>query len=309
MKRQVSPEELSINVKDTALIFEGGGMRAAYTAPVVAALIREGINFADVYGISAGSSHVTNYVSRDEGRARACFVDLAEDPKCGGIKYALQGKGFFNSTYLYEDIPFNHTDADDPWSLDWETFQKNPVRWHIDAFDWESGQTRHWTNEDAPDMKTFCRMIKASSSLPVFMNPAIVNGRTYLDGGLGDSWGIALNSAKRDGYERFFIVRTQKRGYRKKPSSPISNALMKAAFHKHPSVAQATAQRPEGYNAVCDEIDRLEEAGKALVFYPETMDVNSRELNYEKLARCYDLGEQQVAKELDNWKRWLGLEG
>ena len=64
------------NITDVALIFEGGGMRAAYTAAVVTRLLEEGINFGAVYGISAGSSHTVNYVSRDSERARASFTDL-----------------------------------------------------------------------------------------------------------------------------------------------------------------------------------------------------------------------------------------
>ena len=47
---------LSSNVHDTALIFEGGGMRVSYTAAVVVALLDAGVHFDWVAGISAGSS-------------------------------------------------------------------------------------------------------------------------------------------------------------------------------------------------------------------------------------------------------------
>ena len=36
---------LSSNVHDTALIFEGGGMRVSYTAAVVVALLDAGVHF------------------------------------------------------------------------------------------------------------------------------------------------------------------------------------------------------------------------------------------------------------------------
>ena len=45
---------LTINQPDVALIFEGGGMRNSYTAPVVVELLARNINFGRVYGISAG---------------------------------------------------------------------------------------------------------------------------------------------------------------------------------------------------------------------------------------------------------------
>ena len=70
-------EPLTSNVTDTALLFEGGGMRAAYTSAVVAELLRERIHVDFVAGISAGSSNAANYLSRDAVRARAAFVDFA----------------------------------------------------------------------------------------------------------------------------------------------------------------------------------------------------------------------------------------
>ena len=46
-------QPLTSNVFDTALVFEGGGMRASYTAAVVATLLKERLFFDHVSGISA----------------------------------------------------------------------------------------------------------------------------------------------------------------------------------------------------------------------------------------------------------------
>ena len=70
-------EPMTSNVTDTALLFEGGGMRAALTSAVVAELLRERIHVDFVAGISAGSSNAVNYLSRDPARARRSFVDAA----------------------------------------------------------------------------------------------------------------------------------------------------------------------------------------------------------------------------------------
>lgn len=56
---------LHSNVLHTALIFEGGGMRASYTAAVAVALLEAGIHIDWVAGISAGASNTANYISRD----------------------------------------------------------------------------------------------------------------------------------------------------------------------------------------------------------------------------------------------------
>lgn len=91
-----TPEEsiaTMVTIDDTALVFEGGGMRNAYTAALVSRLIAEGINFPHISGVSAGSSHLCNFTSRDAIRSHATFVDLVEDPEFGGLKHFRKGHG------------------------------------------------------------------------------------------------------------------------------------------------------------------------------------------------------------------------
>ena len=52
---------LKSNVTDTALIFEGGGMRASYSSGVLAALLEAEVYADWVGGISAGSSCLANF--------------------------------------------------------------------------------------------------------------------------------------------------------------------------------------------------------------------------------------------------------
>ena len=68
--------EIVNNIKDTALIFEGGGMRASYTAGILNILLENEIYFNYVAGVSAGASHLVNYLSRDTKRAKKSFVDI-----------------------------------------------------------------------------------------------------------------------------------------------------------------------------------------------------------------------------------------
>ena len=88
---------LTSNVFDTALIFEGGGMRASYSSAMANVLLENGIFFDNVYGLSAGASNTVNYVSRDIDRTKRSFVDFVEDPDFGGINTLLQHKGFFHA--------------------------------------------------------------------------------------------------------------------------------------------------------------------------------------------------------------------
>ena len=296
---------LDINIPDVALIIEGGGMRASYTAGAIVTLLEREMNFGAVYGISAGSSHAANYLSRDKARVKAAFVDVVNIPNFGGWGSFLRGTGFFNAPYLYEGIVEERAGTDDVMSFDWETFCDNPANIHIEALDWDSGETVVWSKADMPTMRDLLLRVRASSSMPIFMPPTEIDGHVYMDGGMGSSWGILLDAARRDGFTRFFIVRTQERTYRKKPVGFFEATLMKAAFKKHPVVAQRTVERWQHYNAILDEIDRLEAEGSALVFCPEHMTVTNKTTDFAKLQDSYERGYVQAQREADTWENWL----
>ena len=189
--------KFNVNINDVALIFEGGGMRASYTAGAVVTLLENNLNFGDVYGISAGSSHTVNYVSRDTVRAKMSFVDLVDDPEFGGLKTFVQGKGFFNAHHLYEGVAEDPDKYDSRFHFDWDTFCANPANVHIEALERDTGETVLWTKRDMQSAHEMMLRVRASSTMPIFMPPTVVEGRTYMDGGIGSSWGIPLEAAMR----------------------------------------------------------------------------------------------------------------
>lgn len=280
-------------------------MRASYTAGVVATLLERGMDFSHVYGISAGASHTVNYVSRNIERSRASFTDLVCDPEFGGIGSLLAGRGFFNAHHLYEGIAEDLAGTDEIMAFDFDAFLANKAEVHIEGFDWDTGETVAWTKTDMPTMRDMMLRVRASSTMPLFMPPTVIDGRTFMDGGMGTSWGICLDAARRDGFERFFIVRTQPRGYRKKPLGALPRAVFRSAFRKHPLVAERTIERPARYNALCDEIEQLERAGEACVFYPDEMPVDNKETNWERLCASYEMGYAQAQREAGSWETWI----
>lgn len=280
-------------------------MRASYTAGVVVTLIESGLCFADAFGISAGSSHAANYVARDAVRARAAFTDFVTYPGFGGWGSFLRGTGYFNGPYLYEGIAEQMAGTDDPAAFRWDDFCASPTQMHTEALDWDTGATVAWTKADMPTMRDLLLRVRASSTMPIFMPPTTIDGYTYMDGGMGTSWGIMLHSAQARGYERFFIVRTQPRSYRKRPMGRAAQAAFRALFRKHPVVAEATIGRWRHYNALLDEVDELERKGAAYVFCPESMAVTNRTTDHAALVASYDAGYAQAQRELGDWARFL----
>ena len=291
------------HIDDTALVFEGGGMRGAFTAGIVATLIEEGIDFPHVSGISAGSSNTVNYVSRDAKRAHATFTTVADSPEFGGFRHWIEGRGMFNVDYLYDEIA--QPDGDAP--LDLDTFLANPARVRIGAFNATRGEEVWFTKDDMRTVEEVGRCVRASSTLPIIMPTVTIDGDTYVDGALGPNGGIPLDAPMRDGYRKFFVVLTRPRDFVKTPTKPGVCSALRLAFPRLPSIAEAVARRTVAYNAARRKLFQLEEQGRALIVTPGDLGIDKMEMNVDRLEDAYDAGVACARADLPRWEAFLGL--
>lgn len=292
---------LTSTATGTALVFEGGGMRASYTSGMVVALLEAGVHLDWVGGISAGSSNTANYVSRDPWRARHSFTDFAADPRFGDWRTFVRGQGLFNAQYIYEEtglpgaaLPF-----------DWQTFSADPARVRIGAFNATRGEQVWWGREDFASMTDLMVRVRASSTMPVVMPPVTIDGEVYVDGALGPSGGIPLHAARADGYERFLVVLTRPRGYLKRPSR--TDWYVRRHFRRLPAVADALRERPARYNATREELWELEREGAAYLFVPDVMPVGNGERDVARLRASHEAGLAQARRELPAIREFLGV--
>lgn len=292
---------LTSNVTDVALIFEGGGMRASYSAGVLTALL-EGEIFCDwVGGISAGTTCIANYLTRDAARAKRSFTDLVLEPEFGGVGTFLRGKGLFNAEWIYE-----HTSGpDEALPFNWEVFNANPAGCGIGAFRCEDGEMVYWGRGDIVEQLDLMRRVRASSSMPVLMPWAMVDGIVYTDGALGPTGGFAIDAAKAAGYQRFLVVTTRERGYRKqKVKRPKA---LRAVMRRYPAVAQGLIDRPANYNRSLDELHALETEGRAFLLFPEHMPIGNNERDLAKLDAMYEQGLAQGRAAIPAIREFCGL--
>ena len=289
-------------VSDVALVFEGGGMRASVSAGVVQVLLREGIGFPLVCGISAGSSHTVNYLARQPGRAKASFVEFGADPRIGGVTTWLRGRGFFDSEYIY----MNTSGPGQALPVDFVTYLANPADMRIGAFDIDEGTEKYFDKAGVHTLRDLLTRVRASSSMPILMPPVEIDGHLYLDGALGPSGGIPLDAAEAAGFKRFFVVMTRERVYCKTREAP--KPVVGAWWRNHPCVRDAMNNRPAVYNAMREYVFELERMGKALVFAPNAKPpATSNTTDVAKLQACYEAGLNQAEAELPRWREWLGL--
>ena len=287
-------KKLESNVFKTALLFEGGSMRAAYTCAVAAELLEQGIYFDNVYGVSAGSSNTVNYVSRDVNRVVKSFTDFVHMENIGGWNTFLQHKGYWNAHYIYEKAGL----PDGPLPFDIETFNASPAKATIFAFERDTGRDLLFRKDEMRTTGELMLRVRASSTVPIMMPPPQVNGRYCYDGGFADGGGLPLNSIQNDGFERVFVVRTRKRGYRKTGNNSWANAF----FWRRPFMRDAVLTRNARYNIACDLLDEWEREGRAYVFYCDELTLSGSERDYDELCRNYESGRAQIKRE---WGRLM----
>ena len=301
-----TPEEsiaTMVTVDDTALVFEGGGMRNAYTAALVSRLIAEGINFPHISGVSAGSSHLCNFTSRDAIRSHATFVDLVEDPEFGGLKHFRKGHGYFNAEYIYQQICY--PDGAMPFNMD--TFLANPATTRVATFNATRGEERWFSKEEMSTLDTLGPIVRASSTLPILMPPVEIDGDTYVDGALGPNGGLPFDQPLREGYRKLLVVLTRPRDFVKDAMPASVGALLRTAYRSFPSVFEGVALRTDRYNAGRRFLFELEERGQAYVFAPDNLWINNTESRRERLEATYRAGLVQAVREMPAIKAFLGL--
>lgn len=305
MEGQHESRAVEARFDDVALIFEGGAMRNAYTAAMVAILVQERIVFPKAYGISAGAALALFYASRDPQRARATFTESVQLKRAGGLAGLVKGEGFFDLPYLFEGLAETHALDDDEWSIDFAQLKEGPTDIHIEAFDLDSGTTAAWTRADMRTLTDAMRRVEASCSYPLFTPATEIDGHRYIDGGVGSSHGICLDAALRDGFRRFLVVRTQERDYRMPPLSALKRDAYAVAYAKHPKALAALEGRPDEYNLLLDRLEDLRQMGSAYVFCPETMPITYKTTDYAMLCEAYERGLSQCDRELPRLRAWL----
>lgn len=155
--------------------------------------------------------------------------------------------------------------------------------------------------QDIRELSDLAKIVRASSSMPVFMPPTEFRGKVYVDGGLGG--GIPLDIGLKDGLSRFFVALTRERGYRKKPMK--YTGMMKLWYRKYPEVVEAMVARHRKYNETLDQLEQLELEGRAFLVYPDRMPVSSRKTNLQKLRESYASGYAQGQRDFKKWKTYL----
>ena len=273
-----------LNLSNTALVLEGGGLRGVFTCGVLDCFMDHGIRFPFTVGVSAGACNGLSYMSGQRGRARSSNIDLMDKYHYVGVKYMLTQGCIMDFKLLFEDFPEKIIPYDYP------AYFSNPNRFVMVTTNCLTGKAEYL--EEKKSSERVMSIVRASSSLPFVSKITYVDGVPMLDGGIVDS--IPVQYAMDQGYEHPVVILTRNKGYRKKNGN-IRAAM--AFYRKYPLLQKAIFQRNIVYNQTMDLIEKLEDEGKITVIRPENPVIVGRmEKDTAKLAALYDEGYKLAEK-------------
>ncbi|TRY18648.1 patatin family protein [Tessaracoccus rhinocerotis] len=276
-------------------------MRASYSSGVLNALLEGEVHFDWVGGISAGSSCTANYLSRDQRRAERSFTDFAGEANFGGLGSWVRGKGMFHAEWIYEQT----SGPDQVLPFDFDAYSANPAGCAIGAIRCTDGEMVYWGREELATRQALMKRVRASSTMPLLMPWTDIDGVPYCDGALGPTGGFAVDAARAAGYDRFVVVLTRPRGYRK--TAVRSERTMRTLLRRFPAVARGLIDRPRNYNRTLDELHELERHGRAHLVFPDEMPIGNSERNLARLRTMYQRGLVQGRRELAAIRDFVGL--
>ena len=270
-----------MKIDNCSLILEGGSMRASFSGGIIQGLLEKNISFQTIVAVSAGAAIAANYVSQQPDRNIDGFVTDVGNRKRGGLLSFLLGKGFYNTNYMYQRAPYQSN------LFDYQTFFDSSQEILIGATDINTAEVVYFKKSEFISQADSNRKFQASASVPFITKPVVINGNSYVDGGIVDS--IPIEQAVRCGFNKHVIILTQPKEYTKKP-----RFYSKRLLQKYPQLGEQLNQRHLNYRKQRELIQELEANHQVFVFYPEKRYiVRSTERDEEKLMLSYSHGYKQ----------------
>lgn len=280
------------------LVLEGGGMRGVYTAGVLDALINENYCADYLIGVSAGCTNGASYISWQKERGMRTNINYIDDKRYLSFSSYLKTGSLFGMDFLFYDIP----ERLDPF--DYESCFASKCDYRVGVTNIETGKEEYYGKE-ALKKENRNIVLRASVSLPVASPIVTIDGKKYLDGGIGDP--IPIKKAYADGCEKVIVVLTRDRGYRKKASK--GKWLFGLVYKKYPKLVKLLAERHILYNDTLEYIKEMEKENKAFVVAPDKpIEIDKFEKNKAKLFEVYKMGLADGKKVFDKYKEFLDTE-
>lgn len=278
---------------EAGLVLEGGGMKGVFTAGVLDFFLDKGIEFKNIYGVSAGACTMSSYVSKQRRRALETMTDYLGSKRYMGAYSLLTTGDIFGVDFSYDLVP-NYLNP-----FDYETFKKYEGNAYAVVTNIVTGEAEYIKLKD---METDVEYVRASSSLPLVSRNVEINGNKYLDGGMADS--IPIRKSEADGNVKNIVVMTKPVGYRREKEKAL--AAFKARYIKYPKVYELMKNRHIVYNETVDYIEMQAREKKLILLRPlDDIYIDRLEKDSDKLTALYNEGYKEAENRYDEIMEYL----
>ena len=214
------------------LLIEGGGLRGAFGAGVLAELSRHGAaRFDDVVAVSSGAPTAAYLAAGQIGDALRIWEDHTH------------GRQLISPLNLLRGVPLLDVDGlvrvfDRRVPLDRARLHASATRCWVLVTHCRTGRAELVRATD----RNALELLRATMALPVAYGKVVdVEGVPYVDGGVAEA--VPIERALAFRRARTVVVLTQPRGYRRK-RRPALFYLMGKTYPRHPALAGAFAFAP-----------------------------------------------------------------
>jgi len=277
------------------LVLEGGSMRGLYTAGVLDVMLDNNINIDGIIGTSAGALFGVNYFSKQKGRVIRYNKRFCNDKRNISLKSFITTGNIINKDFAFYKVPYELDIFDD------EEYIKNNTGFLATVTNVETGKAEYL---DVKSVFKDMEALRASSAIPLLSKIVEINGKKYLDGGIGDS--IPVEKMLEQGYDKVIVVLTQPLGYKKEGLGSKKEKLVKLKYRRYPKFVKAMLDRHNRYNKCLEIIEKLQKENKIFVIRPgEKLNISVMERNQEELQKIYDLGVNMANEKIKSLKEYI----
>ncbi|MEA3487577.1 MAG: patatin family protein [Thermodesulfobacteriota bacterium] len=283
-----------MDLKNSALILEGGGLRGVYTSGALRFFMDQGLFFPYVIGVSMGACNAANYVSRQPERNRIVNIGFVNDSRYLSYLRLLAGGELFGMKFIFDTIPNSLI------PFDYQTFRESDTKCITVVTNCKTGEPLYFDKSELGE--DYLSILQASTCLPFISKPVQYNGQILMDGGISDS--IPIRKSIGDGKRKNVLILTQPKGYRKKQSR--LNGFARMRYPRFPGLCEALANRYIRYNETMDFIDALEQQSEVFIIRPRSaLPAGRIERNKNKLYATYDQGYLDASESYEELCRYL----
>lgn len=260
------------------LVLEGGGLRGAYTAGVLAWFIDNDVHFDYVVGISSGALYGSMYAMGKKESMKKTALEVSTHWRNIGLGPLFFERTFIGYNYLFDTLQNG---------LDYPIKQMNEVETEVEigVYDIEAEKTI-WVNQDGiaknPDF------VKAACTLPIVGRSVLINGKKYMDGGVTTM--IPLHKSIEKGCTKHVVVTTKSADFVREDQGFLQKHALRFLYRKSPRLIEDFEARKEVYYQERAKIDELVDKRQAVYLYPsKELGVSRFGGDKEKFVNLYNL--------------------